>query len=168
MSTTVGPAWQFLGYGPTTLTTTGNSVRLYFGSEAPISGYPGPFTDLAIGASEAVVESIGIFASSDGSTPAVVTLTGAAGDTGNGYSGSALLRAIDSAGDAAPVTPSDSAALAEPANRLYVGGAGDVTLKTIAGNTVTFKAVPVGTTLDVGAIAVLATGTTATNIVALL
>jgi hypothetical protein len=52
--------------------------------------------------------------------------------------------------------------------RLYIGGAGNVAVVTEAGNTVTFTAVPVGTQLDIRVKQILATGTTATNIVGML
>lgn len=52
--------------------------------------------------------------------------------------------------------------------RLYIGGAGDVAVVTENGETVTFKAVPVGTQLDIRTKQVLATGTTATYIVGML
>ena len=42
------------------------------------------------------------------------------------------------------VVPSDSVDLATVSRALYVGGAGDVTVITDLGQTVTFKAVPVG------------------------
>jgi hypothetical protein len=51
---------------------------------------------------------------------------------------------------------------------LYVGGAGNLAVVTEAGNTVTFTAVPVGTQLEIRVKQVLATGTTATNIVGML
>lgn len=69
---------------------------------------------------------------------------------------------------AVAVVPSDAVDLAVPSRALYVGGAGDVTaIMTRGGNTVVFKAVPVGTTLPVSVSRVMVTGTTATNIVAL-
>jgi hypothetical protein len=45
---------------------------------------------------------------------------------------------------------------------IYVGGAGDVTLKGLDGNNVTFSAVPVGTVLWVGFTHLMSTGTGAT------
>jgi len=48
---------------------------------------------------------------------------------------------------------------------LYVGGAGDIKLVTINGNTITFTAVPAGTILPVGCTQIFSTGTTATNLV---
>lgn len=67
---------------------------------------------------------------------------------------------------AAAITPSDTVDLPSQAKAIYVGGAGDV-LATIGGTDVTFKAVPVGTVLHITATRVKATGTTATNLVAL-
>lgn len=63
------------------------------------------------------------------------------------------------------VTPSDSAD--NSYMRLYVGGTGDVKVTTLDGNVVTFKAVPVGSTLCVETSLVWSTGTTATLIVGL-
>ena len=65
--------------------------------------------------------------------------------------------------NAAAVTPSDSTELFGVA--LYVGGAGDVTLKTEGGTNVTWKAVPAGVTIIQRFTQVRATGTTATNLV---
>jgi len=67
---------------------------------------------------------------------------------------------------AAAVTTSDTAP--NVFTRLYVGGAGDVKVVTENGDTVTFKAVPVGTQLQIRVKQVLATGTTATYIVGML
>jgi hypothetical protein len=64
-------------------------------------------------------------------------------------------------------TPSDTVALTSPCEALYVGGAGDVTVVTVGGETQLFKAVPVGTTLPVAATQVMATGTGATFLVGL-
>ena len=71
------------------------------------------------------------------------------------------------AGRAAAVTPSDSAYLTSASRALYVGGAGDVALVTVGDDTVTFVAVPAGSILPVRVKRVLATGTTATSILAL-
>jgi hypothetical protein len=70
--------------------------------------------------------------------------------------------------DAAAVTPHDTNDLAFTARALYVGTGGDVVaiLKGDAAS-VTFKSVPGGVVLPVAARRVLATGTTAANIVAL-
>lgn len=64
------------------------------------------------------------------------------------------------------VVPHNSTNLAQPARAIYVGVAGDVTLVTISGETVTFTACPVGI-LPVMTRRVNSTGTAATNIVAL-
>lgn len=66
---------------------------------------------------------------------------------------------------AAAVTPSDTADNYGAA--LYIGGAGNVSLVTEGGDTVTFTAPPVGTVLNVRFTRVRATGTTATNLVRL-
>lgn len=66
---------------------------------------------------------------------------------------------------AAAVTPSDTADNYGVA--LYVGGAGNVSVITEGGDTVTFTAPPVGSILPVRFTNVRATGTTATNLVRL-
>ena len=77
------------------------------------------------------------------------------------------------AGRAAAVTPSntvDIPAVTGGSNNgcvLYVGGAGNLKVLTVGGDEVTFTAVPVGTFVPVQVLRVFATGTTATNIVAL-
>lgn len=73
---------------------------------------------------------------------------------------------LSPASQAAAVTPSDTLALPTASKRLWVGGAGNVTLITTGGATVTYTGVPAGTYLKVRANQVKATGTTATNIVA--
>lgn len=67
---------------------------------------------------------------------------------------------------AAAVTPHDANPLPEKASQLYVGGAGNV-VAVINDEDVTFAGVPAGTFLPVRVSQVKATGTTATNIVAL-
>lgn len=67
---------------------------------------------------------------------------------------------------ATAITPSDSANLPQTYKAIYVGGTGDVKVVTIAGDTVTFAAVPVGI-LPVVCTKVFATDTTATNLVGL-
>lgn len=79
----------------------------------------------------------------------------------------ANIMATEPARDAAAVTPSDSAQISRVARALYVGGSGDVKLVTEEGNTVTFQDIVAGSILPVKATKVFATGTTATNIVAL-
>lgn len=68
--------------------------------------------------------------------------------------------------DAVAVTPNDSTVVAF--RGLWVGGAGNVAIKGINGNTaVTLVGVPAGTLLPVAVSRVMATNTTATNIVGL-
>jgi hypothetical protein len=77
------------------------------------------------------------------------------------------------AGRAAAVTPSNTVnipAITGGSNNgcvLYVGGPGNLKVLTVGGDEVTFTAVPVGTFVPVQVLRVFATGTTATNIVAL-
>lgn len=68
--------------------------------------------------------------------------------------------------DAAAVTPSDSTDLPIQPRSLYIGGSGTLVVDMQGGATVTFTAVPVGI-LEIRARRVRATGTTATNILAL-
>lgn len=69
--------------------------------------------------------------------------------------------------NAAAVIPSDSTALAEAAQALYVGVTGNVAVITLGGQTITFTGVPAGTVLPSACTQVKATNTTATNIVAM-
>lgn len=73
---------------------------------------------------------------------------------GNGYS-------------ADEIVPHDTNELPINTKAIYVGGTGNITMKTPAGNTVVFATIPAGTILPVKANIVLATGTTATTLVAL-
>lgn len=66
---------------------------------------------------------------------------------------------------AAAVTPSDTTQVAFRA--LYVGGAGNVAVQTVGGNTVTFTAPPVGTILPIEVQKVMSTNTTATLLIGL-
>lgn len=71
------------------------------------------------------------------------------------------------ADEAYAVTPSDSVNLAVVSRGLYVGVAGDVTVEMAkVGTTILFKGVPAGAWLPLRVSRVDATGTTATNIVA--
>lgn len=65
--------------------------------------------------------------------------------------------------DAVAVTPSDAAFV--NLIGVYVGGTGALAVRTAKGNTVTFPAVPAGAQISLGITQVLATGTTATNVV---
>lgn len=68
---------------------------------------------------------------------------------------------------AAAVTPNDSADLADVASALWIGGAGAVKVTTAGGDAVTLSAALAGTIIPVRVSRVWATGTAATNIVAL-
>ena len=85
--------------------------------------------------------------------------------------------ATHTATTALAVTPSDTAFLQPGVRYLYIGshgsgggggGSGDVAVVTVGGQTVTFKNVPVGSYVFVQCVKVLATGTGATNILALI
>lgn len=66
---------------------------------------------------------------------------------------------------AATVTPSDTTPQSYRA--IYVGGAGNVAVRTVGGNMVLFTAPPVGSILPVEVDRVLATNTTATLLIGL-
>lgn len=76
---------------------------------------------------------------------------------------SAILQPNASAG---AVTPNNVTNLPATTKALWVGGAGAISVE-IGGATVVFAAVPAGTRLPIAVTRVNATGTTATNIVAL-
>jgi hypothetical protein len=65
------------------------------------------------------------------------------------------------------VTPSDSTLLAETTRGIYVGTGGTIAALMLSGASVTFTSVPSGTTLPVRLTKIMATGTTASGIVAL-
>jgi len=69
--------------------------------------------------------------------------------------------------DATPVTPSDGADLVNVTKALVIGGAGNISVITAAGNTVLISGLTAGAILNLRVSRVRATGTTATNIVAL-
>lgn len=67
----------------------------------------------------------------------------------------------------AAVTPHDSTLFATAARAIYVGTAGDVAIVSVNDEAVTYKNVPAGTIISVICKRVNATGTTATDIVAM-
>lgn len=67
----------------------------------------------------------------------------------NRYAGRFTSSLTGPAGNAAAVTPSDSAVLQPLARALYVGTAGDVAVTMASGDTVTLVAVPAGDVLAV-------------------
>ncbi len=85
---------------------------------------------------------------------------------GRGSWGS-YLKGLGVAVGGAAVTPSDTEDLAFTARSLYVGGVGDVKIAAANGDVIVFPAVPAGTVLPVAVKRGYATGTGATNIVAL-
>ena len=62
---------------------------------------------------------------------------------------------------------SPQSGIANEGCNLYIGGAGNVSVVTIGGDIVTFLSVPVGTILPIQIVQLRATGTTATNVLAL-
>ena len=80
------------------------------------------------------------------------------------------------AGRAAAVTPSNTDNIPNVATEdgsgnngcvLYVGGAGTLKVKTVCGDEVTFVGITAGSFIPVQVLQVFATGTSATNIIAL-
>lgn len=66
------------------------------------------------------------------------------------------------------ITPSDSAAIPVSTKAIYVGGGGDIAVLTVGSDTpVTFRNTIAGSILDVRVRQVLATGTTAQDLVGL-
>ncbi len=65
------------------------------------------------------------------------------------------------------VTPSDATVYTPPLDALYVGGAGNLSVTGVDGASFTLNGVLAGTVYNIAVSKVLATGTTATNIVAL-
>lgn len=63
------------------------------------------------------------------------------------------------------ITPHATNELAYYTRAIYVGGTGDIAMINARGETVIFRAVPAGQVLPVTTVRVLATGTTATNLV---
>jgi hypothetical protein len=81
---------------------------------------------------------------------------------------SAYIKADDtvSARRAVAVTPSDATSF-EPTRGLYIGAAGNVAVSMVDGGNATFVGVAAGSVLPVQVTKVLATGTTATSVLAL-
>jgi hypothetical protein len=68
---------------------------------------------------------------------------------------------------ASAVTPNDSTDLTTVAQGIYIGGAGDLKVDMADSGTVTFSGLPAGVFLPIIVKRVYSTGTTATNIIAL-
>jgi hypothetical protein len=70
--------------------------------------------------------------------------------------------------DGVTLTPSDTVDISNgPVRAIWVGGAGNVALVTLAGTIVTFAGCTAGSILPVMASRIMATNTTATNLVGL-
>ncbi len=69
--------------------------------------------------------------------------------------------------NAAEIVPDDAAPLPHVTRALYVGGAGDVTLRMLGGDEVTFQGLAAGTLLPIRAVLVKLSGTTASGLVGL-
>ena len=67
---------------------------------------------------------------------------------------------------AVAITPHDSNAIS-PTRAIYVGGDGDISVTTTAGDSVVFYSASAGTILPISVALVKATGTTATNLLGL-
>lgn len=78
-----------------------------------------------------------------------------------------LIDTASVADNAVSITPSDSSDLSPWIRALYIGGAGNVSVITAGGQTVTFSGLPAGTILPLHIRRVNATGTTATSLVGL-
>lgn len=65
------------------------------------------------------------------------------------------------------ITPDDNNDLDHVTTCIYVGGAGNLSVRDAQGNSVTFNSVPAGTTIRFRAYGVNSTGTTATALVGL-
>lgn len=75
------------------------------------------------------------------------------------------IRPNDPLRDAVAYTPSDTQARFTPTRGLYVGTAGDVTIKTLRGSIVTLKNLAAGVIHPISCVHVMATGTTALDVV---
>lgn len=69
--------------------------------------------------------------------------------------------------NAAAIAPDDAALLPHVTRALYVGGAGDVALRMLGGDEVTFRGLAAGTLMPIRADMVKRDGTTATGLVGL-
>ena len=65
------------------------------------------------------------------------------------------------------VTPNDSTTLGETTRALYVGSAGAIAVLMASGASISFANVPAGTILPIRVNKVMATGTSATNMIGL-
>lgn len=63
------------------------------------------------------------------------------------------------------ITPDDVSDLPDSVREIYVGGGGDLTVRGLDGETVTYQDVPAGTFVQLWVVRVFDTGTTATKLV---
>ena len=77
-----------------------------------------------------------------------------------------MSRYSDPVSNVEEITPSDTVAF-KMCNAIYVGETGDVNIETIDGSSAIFKNAPAGKEFPVLAVKVLATGTTASALVAM-
>lgn len=68
---------------------------------------------------------------------------------------------------AEPIVPNDSQSLAIATRAVYVGGGGDMRVRMLSGETVTFTGLQAGQFYPLRIVRVLATGTTATGLMGL-
>lgn len=69
--------------------------------------------------------------------------------------------------DGFAITPHDTNELANVTRAIYVGGAGNIALTTVNGDSITLAGLALGDWVPIRAKIVLSTGTTATNLVGL-
>ncbi len=65
------------------------------------------------------------------------------------------------------ITPDDIISLTEVTRAIYIGGTGDLSVRMLSGQEVTFLSIPSGTVLPIRAEKVKAAGTTATALLGL-
>ena len=65
-----------------------------------------------------------------------------------------------------PIIPSDTVPIREPYKKIYIGGAGNIAVKNADNSVTVYTALPVGSYLTASYGWILATGTTATLLVA--
>jgi hypothetical protein len=74
---------------------------------------------------------------------------------------------VTAGGAQGPLTKSDTTTYDPPFSAFYVGGTGDVAVRTVGGQTVTFSAVPVGAIIPISFDRLMSTNTSATLVLGL-